>query len=101
MPLKNSRPFSRRAFLQQAAAVTSFAALGRRLFAADKPKATFGLGYTLYGMKTLSLDDALKTCAEVGYDNVELCLLEGYPTDPKQFSAADRAKLKDSLAARK
>jgi sugar phosphate isomerase/epimerase len=92
---------SRRRFLRQSFAVAGLATLSRPLFAQDKPRATFGLGFTLYGMKSLALDDALKTCAAAGYDNVELCLLDGYPTEPKKFSAADRAKLKETLAAQK
>jgi len=95
----NSLP--RRTFLNQAAAALGLAAIGSPLRAQDKATATFGLGYTLYGMKSLALDDALKTCAEIGYDGVELCLLDGYPTTPAQFGAAERTKLRESLAALK
>jgi inosose dehydratase len=91
----------RRHFLRQTLAASSLTILGQRLFAQEKPRAGFGLGFTLYGMKTLPLDDALKTCAEIGYDNVELCLLEGYPAEPKQLPAAGRAQLREALAARK
>src|SRR5258707_153196 len=91
----------RRSFLGQAAAALGLAAIGSPLRAHDKAVATFGLGYTLYGMKSLTLDDALKTCAEIGYNGVELCLLDGYPTTPAQFGAAERVKLRDTLAALK
>lgn len=92
---------SRRAFLHQASAALGLAALGAPLHAQEKAAATFGLGYTLYGMKSLTLDDALKTCAQIGYDSVELCLLDGYPTTPAQFGAAERAQLRATLAALK
>lgn len=91
----------RRDFLRRSLAASGLAILGHPLFAAEKGRAGFGIGFTLYGMKALALDDALKTCAEIGYDNVELCLLDGYPTEAKKFGAGDRAKLKESLAARK
>ena len=96
-----STSLSRRHFLRQTAATTSLGLLGHSLLAQEKTAAGFGLGFTLYGMKSLSLDDALTTCAKVGYDNVELCLLEGYPTVPALLSAADRAKLRETLAAKK
>jgi inosose dehydratase len=92
---------SRRTFLGQTTAVLGLTALGAPLRAQDKAAASFGLGFTLYGMKALALDDALKTCADIGYDGVELCLLDGYATTPAQFGAADRTKLRESLAALK
>lgn len=91
----------RRQFLLTTAAATAFAALGRPLRAQDKLPAGFGLGYSLYGMKSLPLDEALQTCADLGYDNVELTLLDGYPTETKALSPADRVKLRETLAAKK
>jgi inosose dehydratase len=99
MLAQNSPRFSRRVFLRGAAGLTGLTALGHPLFAQEKPAAGFGLGFSLYGMKSLPLDEALKACAEIGYDNVELALLEGYPTEPKLFGAADRQRLRERLAA--
>lgn len=57
------------------------------------------LGFSLYGMKSLPLEVALSTCAEIGYSHVEFSLNEGYPTEPKSFSADARraaiSKLKE------
>ncbi len=92
---------TRRTFLRQATATASLGLLGHPLLAEQKPAAGFGLGFSLYGMKSLPLDESLQICAETGYDNVELCLLEGYPTEPKLLAPADRARLRETLAARK
>lgn len=97
----NSSLLPRRTFLRQTAATLGLAALSSPLRAEGKAAAAFGLGYTLYGMKSLPLDEALQTCAEIGYNGVELCLLDGYPTTAAQFGAAERARLRESLAALK
>ena len=59
------------------------------------------LGFSLYGMKTLPLNEALKTCAEIGYENVELALNPGFPSEPKVFTTAARAEVKQQLTALK
>ncbi|MHB1078837.1 MAG: sugar phosphate isomerase/epimerase family protein [Prosthecobacter sp.] len=59
------------------------------------------LGFSLYGMKTLSLSEALKACAEIGYANVEMALNAGFPTEPKVFTAEARAAAVKQLAALK
>lgn len=52
-------------------------------------------------MKTLTLSDALKTCAEIGYANVEFALNAGYPTEPKVFTAESRKEAAQQLSALK
>jgi len=52
-------------------------------------------------MKTLPLDVALKTCAEVGYSHVELALNAGYPSEPKVFTAEARQATAAQLQALK
>jgi sugar phosphate isomerase/epimerase len=50
------------------------------------------LGFSLYGMKTLPLDVAMKACAEIGYSHVEFAMNVGYPTEPAAFSTDSRVK---------
>jgi len=55
------------------------------------------LGFTLYGMLTMPLEDGLRACARIGYDAVELALMPGWPTEPKLLSSAARRQLRGRL----
>jgi sugar phosphate isomerase/epimerase len=92
-----SRPviIHRRQFLQHAAIGVAFVAVPPSLRAAES---SISLGFSLYGMKPLPIEAALKACAEIGYRNVELTLMPGYPTEPKLLSPADRNALREALA---
>jgi sugar phosphate isomerase/epimerase len=87
---------TRRHFLHTA---LGFAALPH--FASAAAPGGISLGFSLYGMKTLSLSDALKTCAEIGYKNVELALNAGFPTEPKVFTAEARKEAAQQLTVLK
>jgi inosose dehydratase len=88
--------FSRRAILAAGAA----AALthGAKLRAIETPR-TIGLGFSLYGMRSLSIADALRTCAEIGYDCVELPVMTDWPGDSAKLDADARAELRQHFAA--
>jgi len=90
---------TRRTFLGAMAGGAAWAALppaARAGAAGPKPD----LGFSLYAMKDLTLAEAVKVCAEIGYKNVEVCLLPGYPTAPETISAGGRRALREELAAR-
>ncbi len=51
------------------------------------------LAFSLYGMKSYPIGEAVEACKEIGYEGVEVCLLDGWP--------ADQASLKQTLAKTK
>lgn len=87
---------NRRLFLQSAASALVLPSVIRSAEAAAP-----SLGFSLYGMKTLPLGVALKTCAEIGYSHVELALNAGYPTEPKVFGTEARKAAASQLDALK
>lgn len=48
------------------------------------------LGFSNYGMKAIPYKDAIPYVGKAGFDSMELCLLPGWPTDPKKLGAQDR-----------
>jgi sugar phosphate isomerase/epimerase len=62
------------------------------------PEPPIALGFSLYGMKSLSLADAITACSKIGYDGVELALMPGYSAEPKRLTAAHRKTLRTQLA---
>lgn len=62
------------------------------------PEPPITLGFSLYGMKSLSLADAITGCSKIGYDGVELALMPGYSAEPKRLTSADRKSLRTQLA---
>jgi inosose dehydratase len=73
----------------------------RRLTAASAGtrEAPLSLGFSLYGMKTLPFERALSECARIGYRNVELALLAGFPTDPAKLTPEVRRATREACAS--
>src|SRR5262245_40868986 len=95
----------RRNFFRGAAAIASWTVLQsnislRRVRRAEEAPRAIGLGFSLYGMKTLELGAAIKALAEIGHDCTELPVMPGWPGDSAQLGAAARRDLKDVLAKR-
>lgn len=64
---------------------------------ANPPEKRIQLGFSLYGMRSLATEAALRTCAEIGYQAVELVLNPGWPAEPKSLPAADRRDIRGWL----
>jgi len=56
-----------------------------------EPKASpgFPLGFSLYGMKSLSIVEGIAACAKIGYECTELPLLADWPGDSAKLSDAE------------
>lgn len=94
------RPLDRRTFLTQAGVLVVSPALLPRA-AAEPAPAAIRLGFSLYGMRSLSLETALAACARIGYDAIELAALPGWPGDPALLKPEQRLRLRDQLRQHK
>lgn len=90
----------RREFLRHTTAA-ALAALSIPISARAATQPGISLGFSLYGMKALPLDEALRACAEIGYRNIELALTAGYASEPKLLSPRQRATLRSQLESLK
>ena len=81
-------------WLAAAAAATSLrAAKGR-----SEPRPPIGLGFSLYGMKSLGFAEAIAACGEIGYDCVELPVQAGWPGDSAKLSKKAKDEIRAALA---
>jgi sugar phosphate isomerase/epimerase len=93
---------NRRSFLQATSILAASNALAAYSQALDKSAPIRpSLGFSLYGMKTVPLNESLKLCKEIGYDHIELTLNKGYATDPDTFTPEQRTSLAAQLASLK
>jgi inosose dehydratase len=101
------RQIPRREFLRSAGVGMSSAVLtqsvvaqadseSKQTAARDQLQITFG--FSLYGMRSLAAPRAIATCAEIGYDAVELVATAGWPCDPSNLTAAARNELVRTLS---
>lgn len=85
---------SRRTALQILAAGLAFPATQ---FVQAAAPARIRFAFSLYGMKSLPVAQALKICADIGYSAVELACMKDWPCDAATLTIADRKSLKSQL----
>lgn len=54
--------------------------------AATKP--VLRLAFSLYGMKSMPLGESIQACKDIGYEGVEVCLLDGWPSSSLELKGA-------------
>ncbi len=52
------------------------------------------LSYSTWGMQTTPIDQAVRHCAALGFDGLELTIVPGWPTDAATMSAAERTRIR-------
>jgi sugar phosphate isomerase/epimerase len=98
--MNNSARITRRKYFLHGAHFFACALTSRAISrAADVPR-MIGLGFSLYGMKTLEPRAAIKALAGIGYDCIELPVMSGWPADSATLSNDARRALRDQLAER-
>ncbi|MEK6236401.1 MAG: sugar phosphate isomerase/epimerase [Planctomycetales bacterium] len=106
LPRENRRgeSITRRDALGQGVAAATALASGRLAHAVepavgDKAKKGCTLGFSTYGMKTLKVEEAVNTVAEIGYDAIEIAARPDWDSAPNRMSATRRATVRRSLEA--
>lgn len=89
----NARALTRRRFLARTAATLAVMSPAH----GQDARPVMPFAYSLYGMRSLTLDNALDACAKIGYDAVELALMPGYHAEPKRLGKDERRRLRDRL----
>src|SRR3954471_15758567 len=90
---------NRRQFLQMAAG-TAVAASFSSLRAAQTKPSPRPLGFSLYGMKALPLTESIDHVARIGYRQLEISLIPGFPAEPAKFSPESRREVRKRIRER-
>lgn len=52
------------------------------------------LSYSTWGMQTTPIDDAVRHCADLGFDGLELTVIPGWPTDAATLDRSERRRIR-------
>ena len=91
---------TRRQFIEIGAATTAASMLSLNSFGAAAKTTARPIGFSLYGMKTLPVLDALDHCARIGYNNIEICVMDEFPTQLDSFTTTVQDAVRDRLKKR-
>ena len=53
------------------------------------------IGFSLYGMKSLPVLEALDECARIGYNNIEICVMKDFSTALAEFDRGTQLAVRD------
>jgi sugar phosphate isomerase/epimerase len=87
--------------LSSIACATASQLISPAVKAALAAESSIGIAFSLYGMRSLSIVDAIRACREIGYDGVELPVMVDWPGDSGRLSADDRRRIRDQLVESK
>lgn len=88
----------RRGFLKTLAGAVACSGLPAAVVsAADVSMPRPSIGFSLYGMKSLPVAEALTVCAEIGYECVELAVMADWPCAPEKLTADARREIRQQL----
>lgn len=88
---------SRRHFLRLSSTAVAAATLPRRGYASSGESRVRPIGFSLYGMQTLPVAEAIRHCGRIGYASVELCLLKDFPTEIGKFPPPVQSEVRNRL----
>ncbi len=91
------KEFTRRQFLYSTSAVATSLTGINWLEAGKSAKPQLTLGFSLYGMPHLKTEQAIQIVSDVGYDSVELCLMDQWDATPLKLSPQRRKEVSNKL----
>jgi len=99
--IANAERIARRIFFSRAAVFGCSTLLLRENLRAADAERTIGLGFSLYGMRSLTLRAATNAVAEIGYDCIELPVMTDWPADSARLTREARRELREQHAERR
>ncbi|HCO22627.1 TIM barrel protein [Gimesia maris] len=91
------QPLNRRQFLTTASIATGGLLGLNRLQAAKPDNPELTLGFSLYGMPHMKTEEALRIVADIGYDSVELALMNDWDATPAKLNSERRSSVAKTL----
>ncbi|WP_232098528.1 sugar phosphate isomerase/epimerase family protein [Gimesia aquarii] len=88
---------TRREFLYSTSAATAGVTGINWLEAGKSARPKLTLGFSLYGMPHLKTEQAIQDVAKIGYDSVELCLMDQWDATPLKLNAKRRQEVSKKM----